>query len=750
MIRRPQQTQKHAIAATSGAPLHCNMHPSFEHFVQFYETDDFLLDVLSEFIGAGLGSGAACIVIATQAHREELLHRLQANGFDLTLARVQERYFALDAGETLAQFLEGGLPNPQRFARVIGAAIERAEKGAQRIHIFGEMVAQLWQQGNQQATLRLETLWNELPGARSHLSLLCAYPMSLFAGCEHAELFARICELHSRVIPDESYTRLSGQNERMRAVSLFQQKALSLETEITQHRATEERLRRSENRSHRLFEASGDSILVVNPRSGLITDANASLLQLLGYTREQVVGRELWQVGLLRDRQAQQTLLQQIQHARLLHHEVIAMALPGGAPRSIEWVSTLFQSNEEEILQCNLRDITDHMRAEEARLHLAAIVSSSEDAILSKDLDGVITSWNDAAERMYGYSAQEIVGRPVSLIFPPDGQREFSDIMEHIRQGERVEHFETMRVRKDGSTLSVSVTVSPIKTSNGTITGASAIARDISKRKELERQREAFISLVTHELKNPLTALQGNIQLARRLLTRLQKTEHLEAEQRMLTDVLTMVGRSQQLLRILQRLINDLLDVSRIQEDKVELRMGSCELVKLVEETVQDYRAAHPSRHIALELPTRDSIPVYADRDRIQQVLSNYLTNALKFSPASEPVQVRMRLDKRIVRVQVTDHGPGLSAEQQAHIWQRFYQAPRTPVQDGWKVGLGLGLYLCQHLIHRQQGEVGVESRPGKGATFWFLLPVQSDRLPFEKNDGEGDHAGERSWAPGR
>jgi len=291
-----------------------------------------------------------------------------------------------------------------------------------------------------------------------------------------------------------------------------------------------------------------------------------------------------------------------------------------------------------------------------------------------------------------------------------------------------VDHYETTRVRKDGSLLTVSVTVSPIKNSSGTIIGASAIARDISKRKELEQQREAFVSLVTHELKNPLTALQGNIQVAQRLLIRLlsQAEQFEEEQQRMLEDVLTMLGRSQQPLRVQQRLINDLLDLSHIHEDKVELRLAACNLVGLVYETVQDHQAAHPSRLITLDLPEQDPILVYADRDRLQQVLSNYLTNALKFSPATEPVQVGMCLQAETVRVRVRDHGPGLSAEQQEHIWKRFYQAPRTPVQSGWKVGLGLGLYICQQLIRRQQGEVGVESLPGQGATFWFTLPVQS------------------------
>ena len=190
---------------------------------------------------------------------------------------------------------------------------------------------------------------------------------------------------------------------------------------------------------------------------------------------------------------------------------MVKRASKDGQPCYIEWVSTLFQANRHKVIQCNVRDITDRRRAEEALPHLAAIVESSDDAILSKNLVGMITSWNIAAERMYGYSAEEIAGQPVTLLFPKDRSNEFTQIMERIRRGELVEPYETTRVSKDRSLLNVSVTVSPIKESSGTIIGASTIARDISKRKDLEQQREAFVSLVTHKFKNPLAALQGNI-----------------------------------------------------------------------------------------------------------------------------------------------------------------------------------------------------------------------------------------------
>lgn len=360
------------------------------------------------------------------------------------------------------------------------------------------------------------------------------------------------------------------------------------------------------------------------------------------------------------------------------------------------------------------------------QLRLAAIVDSSEDAILSKDLDGIVTSWNEGAECLYGYSAPEMVGQSVGRIFPPDHLEELAQIMKQVRQGERIGNYDTTRMRKDGSLVPVSVTISPVKESDGTIVGASAIAHDITPRRELEQQRAAFINLVTHELKNPLTALSGNTQLAQRLLTRLfARPDRLDDEQQhIVEDVLSMLGRSLQQMQVQKRMINDLLDLSHVQQGTLELHQKPCNLLTVMYDTVQNYQAAYPSRLIELILPEQDEVLVYADRDRLEQVLSNYLSNALKFASVEQPIRVGMDLREETVRVWVQDEGPGLSPEQQAHIWERYFQVSKTPVQEGWRVGLGLGLYICRQIMLQQQGKVGVESVPGQGATFWFRLPL--------------------------
>ncbi len=182
------------------------------------------------------------------------------------------------------------------------------------------------------------------------------------------------------------------------------------------------------------------------------------------------------------------------------------------------------------------------------------------------------------------------------------------------------------------------------------------------------------------------------------------------------------MDRAQRQLGMQTRLANDLIDVSRIQSDRLELQVELRDLVQLVQEAVEDQRALTPARQIALHTTVQD-IPVWADAGRVGQVITNYLTNALKYSEASQSVEVYMSLEGAMARVAVQDYGPGLTLEQQQHIWERFYRVPGIVVKSGSGVGLGLGLHICKQLIERQSGQVGVESTPAQGSTFWFTLP---------------------------
>jgi signal transduction histidine kinase len=174
----------------------------------------------------------------------------------------------------------------------------------------------------------------------------------------------------------------------------------------------------------------------------------------------------------------------------------------------------------------------------------------------------------------------------------------------------------------------------------------------------------------------------------------------------------------------LERLVNDLLDVSLVQAGKLELLPESAHLATIVREVVETQRQAAPDRTICLQYPPDLPVPVYADTGRIEQVVTNYLTNALKYSAEDRPVEVGVRVEQEQARVWVRDQGPGLPPDEQERIWERFHRAKGIKVQSGSGVGLGMGLHICRTIMEQQGGQVGVESTPGQGSTFWFTLPL--------------------------
>jgi PAS domain S-box-containing protein len=596
------------------------------HVMQFYDNDESLLDLLSKLVRIDLTAGDTCIVMVTSAHRESLEERLKANGLDLATAQTQGKYIFLDANAMLSQLMIDGLPEPDRFREIFGNIIMQAKKNQCSVRIFGEMVALLYTEGNQAAALRLEELWNDLLHTHRHFPhfLFCIHSMPSFAREAWGRQFLQICQQHSHIIPDESYTALVRLDERLHAIMLLQQKADSLQRELLECKSSEEKLKLTE----KALQVSEERFRILASQSPIM----------------------IWQ----------------------------------------------------------------------------------------SDIHGATVHTNESWCRFTGLSQEESRGNGwVRAVHPEDRNTVLKLWTEAVRN--RTPYHAKFRLRRsDGIYRQVRVYGDTSSDPEGTFTGYVGTILDITEQKALEAQREAFVSMITHELKTPLTALQGHVQLAQRNLTRLlsRKEQFLPEQQHMLEKVQDSLTRSQQPLQMEERMINDLLDSSRIQENKLELRLAFCDLAKLVSETVHNSQTTHPNRLITLELPEQDLPQVYADYDRLQQVLNNYLTNALKFSPTSEPIHVGLSLEAGNARVWVQDHGPGLSHKQQQHIWKRFYQVPQSSIQSGSQAGLGLGLYLCQQLINQQQGQVGVESTPERGATFWFTLPIHEPST----RDTHSDH----------
>ncbi|HEU5227668.1 MAG TPA: PAS domain-containing sensor histidine kinase [Ktedonobacteraceae bacterium] len=256
---------------------------------------------------------------------------------------------------------------------------------------------------------------------------------------------------------------------------------------------------------------------------------------------------------------------------------------------------------------------------------------------------------------------------------------------------------------------------------------AASQSRELALR-EANARMEEFLGIASHELRTPLTTIKANVQLAmRRLRSLQQQTEALSGDVGGKVEAAqTMLERAERQISVLNRLVSDMVDISRIQANRLQLhlRQEPCDLVTLVQEVIQEQRKTSPERTIELSATTDTVVPVTADPDRIAQVLTNYLSNALKYSMANKAVTVWLEIMEQQVRVLVRDEGPGLSHEEQEQIWECFYQAPGVKVLSGSGVGLGLGLHISRTIIERHHGQVGVQSKHGEGSTFWFMLPL--------------------------
>ncbi len=368
----------------------------------------------------------------------------------------------------------------------------------------------------------------------------------------------------------------------------------------------------------------------------------------------------------------------------------------------------------------SFRDITERRQAEVASLRLAAIVESSDDAIISKSLDGIVTSWNAAAERLFGYTAEEMIGQPILRLLPEDRQDEERMILERLRRGERVDHFETVRQAKDGRLLDVSVTISPLRDGRGMIIGASKIARDITVRKQVEDARtqllaevqrtneelQQFAHIVSHDLNEPLRTITSFLQL---LTRRLPGTLDAEA-----SEYLAFVEEGAQRLR---HLLAGLLAYTRAGGEGQEVTTVDGDA--LLARVLADLQLAIAESGATI---TQDPLPtVLGDAARLGRVIQNLIGNALKFrGPAPPQIHVSAQWDGKQWRFSVRDNGIGIDP---AHAGRLFQVFQRLHTRQEYP-GTGIGLAICKKIIEQHGGQIWVESEVGKGATFFFTLPA--------------------------
>jgi PAS domain S-box-containing protein len=380
---------------------------------------------------------------------------------------------------------------------------------------------------------------------------------------------------------------------------------------------------------------------------------------------------------------------------------------------------------------------------------LEAIIESADDAIISKTLDGILTSWNKAAQHIFGYTADEAIGQSVLMLIPNELRDEETMILSKIRAGDRIEHYETVRVAKDGRRVNVSLTVSPIKAPDGKIIGASKILRDITRQKQIEEERDGllkreqeareqaevasrakdeFLGLLSHELRTPLNSILG--------WTRILSGHNLD--EAAAAQALETIDRN---AKLQARLIDDMLDVSRIISGKLRLDAQPVDLTSVINAAVETLRPAAEAKHIHMRVSLDFGTgTVLGDPVRLQQIVWNLVSNAVKFVPKEGSVNVSLGRINSHVEISVSDTGPGIEPDFLPYVFDRFRQADSAANKK--YAGLGLGLSIVRHLVELHGGTVEAANN-GHGAIFTVKLPVMAISRTFEQlsNRSAGDAA---------
>ena len=383
------------------------------------------------------------------------------------------------------------------------------------------------------------------------------------------------------------------------------------------------------------------------------------------------------------------------------------------------------------------RDAGERQAASLAAERLAAIVHNSDDAIIGKSLSGIITNWNEGARRIFGYSAQEIVGKSIMTLIPPDLRDEEKGIIARIQQGQRIHHFETVRLAKDGRRVQLSITISPIRDADGTVIGASKIARDITERKQVEQalkhaqqqlqlhlgeleqrvgerteslrknvaELEAFSYSLSHDMRAPLRAVQSYLQIF--------LEDYGDKVDKAGLAVLHKVIASAQRM---DRMVLDLLTFTRLSHE--EMTLGPVDVEKLARR-ILDERVESPTSPPKIIVHSPLAM-VTGNAGSLNQCLTNLLDNAVKFVAPGERARVEIRTEQRGkgVRIWVQDHGIGINTEEKSHLFKMFERLHGNDYP-----GTGIGLAIVHKAAERMGGSAGVESEPGKGSQFWLDLP---------------------------
>jgi PAS domain S-box-containing protein len=496
---------------------------------------------------------------------------------------------------------------------------------------------------------------------------------------------------------------------------LLQQKALAFESEIQEHKLIRQEL---QEREAELRDFLDNAVVGMHwvAADGSILWANRAELKLLGYEPEEYIGRPISDFHA--DRPVIEDILQRLGRNEELHGYEARLHCKDGSIRHVRIDSNVLMRDGQFIhTRCFTTDVTEKKQAELALLRMAAIVESSDDAIISKDLNGVVTTWNDAARRIFGYQPEEIIGRPITLLMPPECLNDEDLIISKIKSGERISHFQTVRVAKDGRRIEVSLTVSPVKDQRGTVVGAAKIVRDVTSQKQMEAalhtsERLASVgrlaATVAHEINNPLEAVTNLIYIAK---------GHAEASE----EIKNCLDAADEELRRVAHLTQQTLGFYRDTSKPALL-----DISQILEVVLNIYRRKCESKGLTIEQQIESNLTITAVGGEVKQVLSNLLSNASDASTAGGKIRIRarsglsLRSGGRGIRVTFADSGVGISNEDNEKVFAAFFTTKAA-------VGTGLGLWITKELLDKRGGRIRFRSSTAEpsGTVMSFYLPSE-------------------------
>jgi PAS domain S-box-containing protein len=464
-----------------------------------------------------------------------------------------------------------------------------------------------------------------------------------------------------------------------------------------------------------IIDTTDDAVLSKD-LNGIVKSWNTAAERIYGYSSKEIVGKSILTIFPKGKEPELQYILKKIKKGERIEHLTTERVRKDKKVIVISATVSPLKDITGRTVGASViaRDITEQKKADEARFKLAAIIDSSNDAIISKDLNGVITSWNKGAEKMYGYKEAEVLGKKISILIPAENREELPHILKRLKEDKSITPYETTRIRKDGKIINVSLTVSPIKDHVGNVIGGSKIAHEITEHLELQRQKELnqqkndFISMASHELKTPLTTLKAYIQISQK------EGEKIGSE--VLEKALPKADKQ---INKLTKLVNELLILSRLEEGNTLLQKEQFDLDELVGEIIDDCKNYSDKHTFIVEGAIGKKI--FADKAKIEQVIINLISNAVKYSSNTERIIIRLAKDKKNAIVSVQDFGIGISKEFHGKVFSKFYQG--TNKEEKTYPGMGIGLYVSSEIIKSHEGEIWVESVKGKGSTFTFSIP---------------------------